>query len=381
MTGLPNFATFTDNGDGTGELAFAPVGGDKNNYTVTVTATNTGNGQGVGVLSDSQSFVLSVTSLNEPPVLARIGPAVAVVGQPLTFTVNASDLDQDPLTFGLSGLPTAATLTSGSVYGTATFTWTPTAADVGTYSAVFTVTDNGNNGAAPDASDSKTVAIVVRTTNQAPVLAPLTDTTTAEGGTLSFNLSAVDPDGDPLSYYATNLPGGATLDPDTGAFSWSPGLFTAGTYAGVVFTATDGNLSGSQTFTFIVQHTSHPPVMLPLFPQAGQEANPIQFSLVASDIDNDPLTYKALTPLPSGATFNTLTGRFAWTPVFGQSGTYTLTFGVSNPAGQSDQTTVELTVAKTERPPTLEVSSHFVAIGQTLSLALDGQDPDPNRTC
>ncbi len=378
VTGLPSFATFTDNGDGTGSFDFAPGVGTRGNYTINVTATDTGNGLGpLAVLSDTQSFVLSVTSLNEPPVLTAIGPKVAVVGQQLSFVVNASDLDQDALTFGLSGLPAAAVLTPGNVYGTATLTWTPTAADVGSYSAVVTVTDNGNNGATTPASDSKTVAIVVRTTNQAPTLAPIGTLNTAEGATFSYTLSAVDPDNDPLTYTATNLPPGATLDPVSGVFSWSPGLFTAGSYPNIVFTASDGNLSASQTATVIVEHTSHAPVFIPMAPENGQEASAIQFTLAVTDIDNDPLTYQALTPLPAGASFDTTTGRFSWTPAYGQAGAYSLQFQVTNPAGQSDQTSVAINVAKTERPPVIAVSSHFVLIGNTLAFAVNGTDPDP----
>ena len=104
--GLPSFATFIDNGDGTGTFTFAPTTDDAGNYTITLTATDNGDGGGpAAVLSTSQSFVVTVNNPNQPPHLAPIGDKVAVVGQPLQFTIHATDGDQDPLTFAALGLP------------------------------------------------------------------------------------------------------------------------------------------------------------------------------------------------------------------------------------------------------------------------------------
>jgi Tol biopolymer transport system component len=52
--------------------------------------------------------------------------------------------------------------------------------------------------------------------NQAPVLNPIGNKSVNEGQTLSFTLSATDPDtGDTLTYSATNTPPGSTFDPAT----------------------------------------------------------------------------------------------------------------------------------------------------------------------
>ena len=55
-----------------------------------------------------------------------IGDKVAVVGQPLTIDVLASDLNQDALTFNLTSvpaLPAGAGITQSTVYGRATIDW------------------------------------------------------------------------------------------------------------------------------------------------------------------------------------------------------------------------------------------------------------------
>src|SRR5205085_10757248 len=124
---LPRYARFTDHQDGTGVLHLAPGLGDLGTIVLTVTATaQTGEPGSAATLSTSTAMVVTVGSPNEPPQLVYIGDEVAVVGQPLQFTVVAHDLDQDTLTFTAPDRPAAATLTAGSVYGTAAFTWTPT---------------------------------------------------------------------------------------------------------------------------------------------------------------------------------------------------------------------------------------------------------------
>src|SRR5262249_28322685 len=151
VTGLPAFATFTDNGNGNGQFVFAPVPDDRGNITMTLTATDNGDGGGPGsILSGPQSSVLRVPAPTGPPHLAPIGDKVAVVGQPFQLTLSARDGDQDSLPFGALGLPATASLTPSAVDGQAVITWTPTLADLGQrFAVIATVADDGNGGTTP----------------------------------------------------------------------------------------------------------------------------------------------------------------------------------------------------------------------------------------
>src|SRR6185503_2781688 len=105
--------------DGTVLLHLAPGDNDRGDSVVTLTVTDDGDGGGPKAkLASSRTFVISSDSPSEPPVLQTIGPKIAVVGQPLVFTVRASDRDQDALTFSVDPRPTGATLVPGVVYGT-----------------------------------------------------------------------------------------------------------------------------------------------------------------------------------------------------------------------------------------------------------------------
>ncbi len=68
---------------------------------------------------------------------------------------------------------------------------------------------------------------------------------------LDFTLSAIDPDGDPLVYSASNLPQGASFDPNTQTFSWTPRYDQAGVYT-VHFEVSDGELTDSEDITITV---------------------------------------------------------------------------------------------------------------------------------
>ncbi len=86
--------------------------------------------------------------------------------------------------------------------------------------------------------------------NQPPVLSPIGNKSVSVGQSLSFTVTASDPDGNPLTYSAANLPDGATFNAASRAFSWTPG--TAGTYGGIRFQVSDGALSDSEDIAITV---------------------------------------------------------------------------------------------------------------------------------
>jgi cyclophilin family peptidyl-prolyl cis-trans isomerase len=115
--------------------------------TVTVRVTDSFN------MSDEESFDITVSEVNQAPVLAAIGNKAATVGQALTFTAAATDADlpAQTLTFSLgAGAPSGATITPAGV-----FSWTPTAAHLpGPHTITIQVSDG-------TATDSETITVTV----------------------------------------------------------------------------------------------------------------------------------------------------------------------------------------------------------------------------
>jgi hypothetical protein len=91
-----------------------------------------------------------------------------------------------------------------------------------------------------------------REENLPPAFSGLYDRTVRSGGWLDFPVDAIDPEGDPLTYSARNLPRGAHFDPATRYFQWSPGDFLAGEFP-VTFIVTDGRNTVSMTITITVE--------------------------------------------------------------------------------------------------------------------------------
>jgi hypothetical protein len=90
--------------------------------------------------------------------------------------------------------------------------------------------------------------------NEPPLLVLIGNKTVDEGTILTFSISAEDPEGDTLTFSAAFLPNGATFDPNTRTFSWTPTYSQSGTHD-VSFTVTDSyNNSDSETVTIIVNN-------------------------------------------------------------------------------------------------------------------------------
>ncbi len=333
-------------------------------------------------VSHVRRFILQAQSPAEPPRLAPIGDKVALVGHTLSFLIQANDLDQDALTFGVEAtggpLPAGLTVTPQVGYGRALVEWTPTAAELNqSFDVRVRVTDNGNGGVGAVGTDAQDVRIVVRDSNVAPVLSPVGNQTVQEGQALQITLSAFDADNDRLTYAVTNLPAGASFDMVNGVMRWTPTVFSAGEYPGITFTVSDGSAQSSETITVTVGNVNQAPVLVPLFPQLGRENALVQFTLSVGDVDGDAIVFSALSALPAGSRFDSRSGAFSWTPGYTQAGDYTLRFAALDPASAQSEITVLLSIADVNRAPTLEVSNHAVQLGDTLEFSVHGADPDP----
>jgi hypothetical protein len=329
-TNLPLGATFNQV---TNTFSWTP---SSNQLGVYSNITFTVNSNGVPVESDSESISVTVENINRPPVLNTINSQIVDENQNLSFVVTASDPDLgNVVTLSASNLP------SGSSFNpqTGVFSWTPTFTQSGTYSPVFTATDNG----IPIASVSENVSIVVNDVNQPPTLNPISDKSTDINIPLQFTLSGSDPDGNNISFSATGLPAGATLNSTIGAFSWTPTPAQAGTYP-VTFTVTDDGtpaLSASQTVSIQINAA---PVVVPTIPAATINtpySQPLQVTGGTA-----PFTWTITKgTLPTGLTLDSTTGIISGTATtlttktftvqvtdsFSLSATSSITLAVKNP--------------------------------------------------
>src|SRR5207249_4631710 len=138
-----------------------------------------------------------------------------------TLSVSASAIDADlpanSLTFALVSSP------AGMIINPATgaISWTPTEAQ-GPRSEEGRVGETGNG--VPALSVTNTFTVIVNEVNPVPVLTAPADQTINEQTTLSVSASATDADipANSLTFALVSAPTGMTINPGSGAISWTP---------------------------------------------------------------------------------------------------------------------------------------------------------------
>jgi PKD repeat protein len=123
---------------------------------------------------------------------------------------------------------------------------------------------------------------------------------------------------------------------------------------------------------------NHPPVLHPIYDKTINEGENLEFTLDASDLDDDEI-YFFSSNLPPGATFNEKIGRFSWTPGYNQTGNYWTTFAVvdSGRPTLADEETIRITVGETNRPPVLKPIGDVVGYEDALiEFVVSAEDPD-----
>ncbi|MGE0642376.1 MAG: tandem-95 repeat protein [Nitrospira sp.] len=328
------------------------------------------------------NYQLTVNADNQAPVLGPIGNKTVSEGEPLTFTVNATDADipAQPLTFSASGLPTGATFDPT----TRTFSWTPTEAQgPNTFTGITFTVEDGQGG-----TDSETISITVNEVNQAPVLGTIGNKTVTVGQPLTFTVTATDTDlpANVLTFSSTTLPAGASFDATTGQFSWTPVSGQLG-QTNLIFTVQDNGtppLSDSEPVTITVRAEPNAnPVAVNDGVYAATEDQLLTVAaaqgVLANDSDpnTDALSATLLTQAAHGVVTLESDGGFTYQPSENFNGNDSFTYQVSDGRGGTASATVNLTVAPVNDAPVLgAIGNKTVQVGQPLTFTINATDAD-----
>ncbi|HPI91830.1 MAG TPA: putative Ig domain-containing protein [Deltaproteobacteria bacterium] len=269
---------------------------------------------------------------------------------------------------------------------------------------LFQGSKSGIDVVAGTTTDAGTIEMTAM--NTAPVFADVANQQVDEGGTLSFTISATDPDGDALTYSATSLPSGAEFDPDSHMFSWVPGYDQGGTHTATFQVTDDGapQMSDTLTVTISVGDVNQPPVLDEIGTRHITSDVPASFTVTATDPDGDTLTYDIAGLFFSDGTYEYGEGYlrgmsidpdthvFTWNPVtqdYGY-GEYMVLFRVTDDgtprltdyewvAIQYYDTTVDQMDGS--RFPVLgTIGSRQIDAGDTLRFILSATDADSNAS-
>jgi len=218
--------------------------------------------------------------------------------------------------------------------------------------------------------------------NAPPVLKLLADQTVNENQPLKFVREGKDPEGANVIISAENLPEGSDYNVETHTFNWTPNFEQSGDYR-IFFTITEETdlaLFDSDTIDITVIHVNRKPVMPAIAAQTIDEAKLLSVNITAgSDPDREDfgkLRHFAR-HLPEGATFDSLTLKFSWTPTYRQSGNYIVDFGIVDPSGLEDVKSMAITVNHVNLAPEIaEIKNQTIDENTTLNMKLAWSDFD-----
>jgi len=261
-------------------------------YVVTVIATN-------GGLSASQTFLWNVT--RAAPSIDNADDAVwdgmnNAEGTSVSVPVIASDPDNLPLSYGATGLPAGLAIdpNSGIISGVVA-----RGDDTG---AAYDVVVSVSNG-------YKTTTLEFPWTIDKVALAGPADQTNTAGDSVNLAVGAQDLNGLALSYIASGLPDGLSIDPNSGVISGTvAGSGADGIPWQVTVDATDGVETSERTFHWTVLPSVIPALSLANpGPQVNATTDVISLPIQGSEPGAQDLQFSA-TGLPNGLGIDPATG-------------------------------------------------------------------------
>ncbi|WP_279349256.1 Ig-like domain-containing protein [Erythrobacter litoralis] len=338
----------------------ASQGGAGGVYSVTVTATDAGG------LSASQTFSWTVT--NPAPVAAD---DTANTNEDVSTTIDVLANDADPDVDTLSVISASAANGSVVINADGTITYTPNADFNGPDTITYTVSD-GEGG-----TSTATVSVAVDPVNDAPVavgsLPSQSDADATAGVNVDVSGGFADRDDATLSYSATGMPAGLSIDAATGVItgtidnSASQGG-TGGVYA-VTVVATDAEgLSAEQTFSWNV---TNPAPVAADDTASTNEDTPVLIDVLPNDTDPDGDALNVVSAIASIGQATLVGNRINYVPPANFNGTATITYSISDGEGGTSTARVAVTVNPVNDAPTsAPIPAEEVADGETVSVSV-----------
>ena len=173
-----------------------------------------------------------------------------------------------------------------------------------------------------------------------PTISGIPDQNIQIGNSLSINLSdyTTEPNGDPVTYAATGLPTGMSIDTSTGLITGTPTV--VGTF-NLTVTATDKD--GSDSDSFIITVTA-PPVIANGDSFATPPNTPLSDNFISNDSGYN-IQATAITVQPSNGTVTyQASGFFTYTPTIGYTGIDSFTYQITDSLGHTATATVSINV-------------------------------------
>ncbi len=261
-------------------------------------------------------------------------------GETFRYAVYARDTDADTVRYRLVNAPAGAAVNQYN----GRFKWTPSFDQAGVYRLVVEASDG------IEAARSHAATVQVIDVNRAPdVQGVSADSISSEGDTVRVTVTAMDPDGDTLTYRLECPELGLRMESHLGVFRWTPGFSDAGVWT-LRTSVSDGmtTIEGSPV-SVTIRHVNRPPKFR-AYPADTiiTEMDSLRLSFAADDPDGLSIHYSGA-GMPEGMELDS-GGTVRWRPTFLQAGTYPVMI-IAGDDSLCDTARVVIHVLNSDRPP------------------------------
>ncbi len=330
-----------------GTLRWTPQEDQLGQNTVVVTVSD------LALQKSTQRFVIDTRCSNLAPAILSIPLTSALAGRNYIYAVRAVDAEQDLLMYDLTSKPEGMSINPV----TGVIRWTPLTSQIGLHDIVITATDSagavgrqsykikvGSPTDKLDPNDPNSPPIG----NRPPVITSTPVFSAEVDAVYEYAVTAIDPDGDDISFAAEQMPEGMHIDPVTGVIRWTPTAAQAGEYTLIITVKDSNNAVASQGFV-LVAAVNQPPVINSSPVTTATSGAQYRYSVKATDPEGDALSYR-LDAAPEGMSIDRF-GRILWHSTVATTAAQAVTVRVSDSRGKSVTQSFTITmVADTEVP-------------------------------
>lgn len=332
-----------------------------------------------GTETDSEWITIDVAEVNTAPVVSAVSDQSNAEGDTVSLPIvaNDDDIPSNTLEYSATGLPPGLGIDAGSgvISGSIAFH----AASASPYSVVVAVEDEHG------ASDSISFTWLTDNTNRPPSLLPIANQVIDEENRLTFRATATDPDsGSIFTFRLLGAPAGATIDPATGRFSWTPTENQGPAVYHFEVAVTDNGsptpLRATRTVTVRVRESNEAPSLSIPTSLTIAELSRLRFTASGNDTDwpANQLTFSLGAAAPAGADLHPTSGRFTWTPTESHGpGSYSFPVMVRDDSGATATRHITVHVTEVNQAPTIvNPGPQTHAEDEPVDLAIAASDAD-----
>jgi len=222
---------------------------------------------------------INVSSTNTSPIVAE--------NRTLNFTINSFDPDNNPINF--TWFVNSSEKSSAQNFG---FNLINNFTASGNYAIKLQVQDNNSN------SVTQEWQVTVTNTNREPVLDAISDKEVLEDSTLTFNITAFDPDGDSLNFISniSTIKIIVASNNSLATVNWTPTNDNVGNNT-IKLIVNDSLKTDSKMIVITVNNTNDAPAITDFFPldnkTIAKNAGIQKFNVTFKDVDtgDDATTY------------------------------------------------------------------------------------------